>query len=116
MSRNPACPDEGREGDLARAGKTERRGFTEWLAVKLDIPADLTGGGLRLDLRGRNSLTVHGCRRILDFSPCEVKLAVETATLTVTGCRLICTAYLAGAVGIEGYICSVSFADGEVAL
>ena len=41
---------------------------------------------------------------------------MENATLTVTGCRLICTAYLAGAVGIEGYICSVSFADGEVVL
>lgn len=97
-------------------GNTARRPLGEWLAVKLDIPADLTGGGLRLDLRGRNSLTVHGCRRILDFSPREVKLAVENATLTVTGCRLICTAYLAGAVGIEGYICSVSFADGEVVL
>ena len=95
-------------------GDAARRPLGEWLAVRLDIPADLTGGGLRLDLRGRNSLTVHGCRRILDFSPCEVRLAVENATLTVTGCRLICTAYLAGAVGIEGCICSIRFCDGEV--
>lgn len=100
----------GRDG----SAEASRRTLSEWLAVKLDIPADVTGGGLRLDLRGRNTLTVHGCTGILDFNPCVVKLAVKDATLTVTGCRLICTAYLAGAVGIEGYICSVSFSDGEV--
>ena len=93
-----------------------RPSLGEWLAVKLDIPADLSGGGLRLELRGRNTLTVHGCTGILDFNPCEVRLSVKDAILTVTGCRLICTAYLAGAVGIEGYICSVSFTDGEVAV
>ena len=57
----------------------------EWLAVKLDIPADITGDGLRLDMRGRHTLTVHGCRKILDFTPCEVRLALRDATLTVTG-------------------------------
>jgi hypothetical protein len=66
-------------------------------------------------MRGRHTLTVHGCRKILDFTPCEVRLALENATLTVSGRRLICTAYLAGAVGIEGYICAVTFCDGEVA-
>ena len=92
----------------------ERRSLPEWLAVKLDIPADITGDGLRLDMRGRHTLTVHGCRKILDFTPCEVRLALRDATLTVSGRRLICTAYLAGAVGIEGYICAVTFCDGEV--
>ena len=91
----------------------ERRGFAEWLAVKLDIPADVTGGGLRLELRGRHTLTVHGCPRILDFTPTEVRLALKQAVLTVKGCRLICTAYLAGAVGIEGCICGIEFTDGE---
>jgi sporulation protein YqfC len=96
------------------AAETARRPLSEWLAVRLDIPADVTGGGLRLDLRGRNTLTVHGCTRILDFSPCEVRLALRDGTLTVRGCRLICTAYLAGAVGIEGRICCMEFQDGEV--
>ena len=108
-------------GDRGGTGKREtaaaaRRPFSEWLAVKLDIPADLAEGGLRLELRGRSSLTVHGCTGILDFNPCEVRLSVKDATLTVKGCRLVCTAFLAGAVGIEGYICSVSFDDGEVAV
>ena len=97
-----------------RTRRTEKRSLAEWLAVKLDIPADLAGGGLRLDMRGRHTLMVHGCRKILDFTPCEVRLAVENSTLTVKGKRLICTAYLAGAVGIEGYVCAISFCDGEV--
>lgn len=91
-----------------------RRSLTEWLAVKLDIPADAWGGGIRLDMRGRNTLTVHGCTRILDYSPCEIRLLMGDCTLTVGGQRLICTSYLAGAVGIEGCICSISFCDGEV--
>jgi sporulation protein YqfC len=96
-----------------RSDPAGRPTLTEWLAVKLDLPADLTGDGLRLDMRGRNTLTVHGCRRILDVSPCEVRLALKASTLTVQGCRLICTAYLAGAVGIEGRISAISFLDGE---
>ena len=95
-------------------GGRDRPSLSEWLAVKLDIPADLSERGLRLDMRGRHTLTVHGCQRILDFTPCEVRLAVKDATLTVSGRRLICTAYLAGAVGIEGYICGITFCDGEV--
>lgn len=101
-------------GKHSAVRKEDRRPLLEWLAVRLDVPADVTGGGLRLDLRGRNTLTVHGCTRILDFSPCEVRLALQDGTLTVRGCRLICTAYLAGAVGIEGHICCMEFHDGEV--
>ena len=97
-----------------RKENDRRPTLPEWLAVKLDIPADVTGDGLRLDMRGRHTLTVHGCRKILDFTPCEVRLALESSTLTVSGRRLICTAYLAGAVGIAGYICAVTFCDGEV--
>lgn len=92
----------------------ERRSLTEWLAVKLDIPADTLAHGLRLDMRGRNTLTVHGCTDILDYSPCTIRLALADCTLTVCGRRLICTSYLAGAVGIDGCICSLQFEDGEV--
>ena len=108
MNQRKPYPPEKREN------RTERRSFAEWLAVKLDVPADLTGDGLRLDMRGRHTLTVHGCKRILNFTPCEVRLALKDSTLTVSGQRLICTAYLAGAVGIEGLVCGISFCDGEV--
>jgi sporulation protein YqfC len=94
---------------------SERPTLSEWLAVKLDIPADALGGGLRLDLRGRNTLTVHGCTAILDFSPETIRLSLGECALEVCGQRLICTSYLAGAVGIEGLICAIRFLDGEVA-
>lgn len=101
-AKHPSTPGQG------------RRPLSEWLAVKLDVPADVTEGGQRLVLRGRSTLTVHGCRRILDFTPEKVCLAMPEATLVIRGCRLICTAYLAGAVGIEGWICGLDFCDGEV--
>ncbi len=90
--------------------KSDRRRFSEWLAVRLDVPADMTDD-LRLHLRGRHTLTVHGCTRILDFSPALIRLALADGTLTVAGERLICTSYLAGAVGIEGTITALSFGE-----
>ena len=95
-------------------GPTAAPSISEWLAVKLDIPADTIDGGIRLDMRGRNTLIVHGCRKILGFSPDEIRLSLGTCILAVCGMRLICTSYLAGAVGIEGYICALRFEDGEV--
>ena len=92
----------------------DRPSLAEWLAVKLDMPADALGGGIRLDMRGRNTLTVHGCTQILDFSPETIRLCLGSCALAVCGQRLICTSYLAGAVGIEGFICSITFCDGEV--
>ena len=91
-----------------------RPSLAEWLAVRMDVPADALGSGLRLDMWGRNTITVHGCTKILDFTPTTVRLRLEEGTLVVGGERLICTTYLAGAVGIEGLICSITFCDGEV--
>ena len=96
---------------------TGRPSLAEWLAVRMDVPADALGSGLRLDMWGRNTLTVHGCTRILEFSPEAICLRLEEGTLTVGGERLICTSYLAGAVGIEGRIRSITFCEpceGEV--
>lgn len=88
--------------------KSDRR-LPEWLAVHLDIPADLTDGGIRLDMRGRNTLIVHGCRRIMDYAPETIRLSLGDCVLVITGERLICTSYLAGAVGVEGCICAMAF-------
>ena len=101
-------PSEGSVGD-----GTERCPLPEWLAVHLDVPADLFEGGLRLDLRGRHALTVHGCCKILDFTPTEIRLALRDCVLNVRGARLICTSYLAGAVSIEGRIDGICFEGGE---
>ena len=92
----------------------EKRSLSEWLAVRLDIPTDTIADGFRLDMRGRHTLTVHGCKSILDYSPREIRLALKDMTLTIGGYRLVCTSYLAGAVGIDGCICFLRLEDGEV--
>ena len=95
----------------ASRGCAERRPLPEWLAVKLDFPPDMFEGGLRLELRGRNSLLVHGCRRILQYAPEEMRLKMKGCVLCIKGQRLICHSYLAGAVGIEGKIEDICFCE-----
>lgn len=92
----------------------ESRPLAEWLSVKLDIPSDILCGGIRVEIRGRNSLTVHGCRKILTYCPCKIQLKMRDCVLSVTGERLICSSYLAGAVGIDGRIDSVEFLSREM--
>ena len=112
---NPNKRYRARKGNGSTAGQsTSRPTLSERMAVGLDIPADILDGGIRLEMRGRHTLLVHGCQRIEGFSPERVTLRLKKCILTVCGCRLICTSYLAGAVGIEGCITCISFADGEV--
>ncbi len=84
----------------------------EWMAVHLDFPPDVWSGGMRVELRGRNALTVHGCRKILSYNPEEIRLTMKGCTLSVRGKRLVCSSYLAGAVGIDGRVDDLSF-EGE---
>lgn len=108
-------PSRRKSSGKPRGGDGEAPTLAEWLAVKLDVPADVLEGGIRLDMRGRHTLTVHGCKRILDVSPCEIRLSLGSYSLIVCGRRLICTAYLGDAVGIEGCMTALRFEDGEVA-
>ncbi len=90
---------------------TDRRSPAEWLAVKLDFPPDVWAGGMRLELRGRHALTVHGCRKILSYAPDEIILGLKGCVLSVRGARLICSSYLAGAVCIDGRVDALTFDD-----
>ena len=88
-----------------------KRGFSDWMIKRLDIPADVMCGGLRAELRGRHSLTVHGCERIAEYTNERISLSVHGAILTVNGENLECNSYLAGAVGINGWINSITFEE-----
>lgn len=105
---------------MSKHGKKEENGadtpprrvpLPEWLAVHLDIPPDLLENGLRAELRGREALTVHGCRAIAGYEPTLIRLRLHDGELIVRGQRLVCTSYLAGAVGINGHIDSIGFSD-----
>ena len=95
------------------AERNERRTAAEWLSLKLDIPSDLADG-MRIELRGRNTLLIHGCCGILTYSPHEMKFSLTDGELCVRGTRLVCHSYLAGAVGVEGRIDALAFAESFV--
>lgn len=90
---------------------THRQGLPEWLIAKLDIPAELRDGEMRLELWGRGSLLVHGCRRILTYTPQELTLRMKGCVLLIRGEALICRAYRAGIVGVEGRIWGMCFEE-----
>ena len=91
-----------------------KAGLREWLVKRLDIPPELISGGMRVELRGREYLTVEGCRRILTYTPTLVRLRLCRCVLAVEGERLLCHSYLSGAVTLEGYICRLGFEEDEV--
>ncbi len=90
---------------------TNRCPLPEWLAVRLDIPSDVMEGGMRVELRGRNTLLIQGCQRILHYAPDLLRLQMKGAILRITGARLVCHSYLAGAVGVEGRIDGICFEE-----
>lgn len=97
----------------SKKSKNKKRPLMERLAVDHDVPPELLSGGCFIEIRGRNSVVVRGCRRILAYSDTRVALKTRRETVTVTGKRLTCISYLAGAVSVEGLIDSVEFLRGE---
>lgn len=93
-------------------GKKRRRP-AEWLALRLDVPPDLFEGGLRVELRGREAVTVHGITRIAHYAPRMLVLTLKEGHLTLRGERLIVTTYLGGAVVVNGRVDSLTFGDGD---
>lgn len=94
-------------------GRDGREHLPEWLVKRLDFPPDVLCGGLRVEMRGRESLTVEGCRKILVYTPTLIKLKMHRCVLVIEGERLLCHAYLSGAVGLEGMVNCLHFEDEE---
>lgn len=63
--------------------------------------------------RGRCGVTVHGCRRILQYSPIEIRLALGKEALSIEGERLYCNSFGAGSVSVEGDVRSISYLPTE---
>ena len=86
--------------------------FRDRLYRTLDIDGDIFGG-VGVELRGRGSMIVRGCGKIIEYLPESIRLELEGGEISVRGRGLICTSYRMGAVGIEGRIDSISFEGGE---
>ena len=97
----------------SKRSKKQKRPFAEWLAVERDFPPELLSGGCFIEMRGRYSVVLKGCRRILVYSDTKVVLKMRRDIVAVHGKRLTCISYLAGAVSVEGLIDSVEFVKGE---
>ena len=79
----------------------------------LDAEPDIAFGGSLIEIRGRGALTLNGGGRILDYDDRVIRIALKHGALAIKGRRLVCAAFCAGRVRIEGVIESVSFEEME---
>ena len=55
-------------------------------------------------LKGDSHATLYGCRRILLYSPCEIRLCIGRCEVSLLGEELLCTCFSAGSITVEGQI------------
>ena len=60
-------------------------------------------------IRGQGEMTVYGCRKILLYTPQEIRLSLRKRSFCITGESLCCTSFSGGAVTVEGRIESVRY-------
>jgi sporulation protein YqfC len=90
---------------------TNRESLRERVCRGLDIEPDVFPGEGMVEIRGRSSMIVRGCGRILVYKPDEIRLEMGVSEITVWGEKLVCTSYYLGAVGIEGQIKAINFEE-----
>lgn len=73
------------------------------------LAEDIWGGGPFIELRGRQEISVQGCRKIVVCTETEVLLRLRDADLRIEGNALCCTTYFAGAVSVRGEITLLRF-------
>ena len=89
-----------------------RLSLRERISRVVGIPSDAIGSdGFYAEWRGRGSVTVRGCRRILSYGAHEISLRTRDGDVFVCGEGLTCFSYFSGAVGIEGCIASVTLTE-----
>ena len=93
--------------------KEKRGGFIDYLTLKTSLPSDGLAGEFRLELRGRGQLMIYGCRRILEYFPERISVAIKGFAVAIVGGGLICTTFHQGTVCIEGEICKIELCDGQ---
>lgn len=99
------------------SAREKREKFIERLVGGYDVPPELLCGGCHVEIRGRNRVTVRGCKKIVRYSTENIILKMKCDFLEIHGKRLCCLTYLSGAVVVEGLIDSIGFIktfDGEV--
>ena len=91
--------------------KKAEGGFASMLNEKFDFQPEVMLGGCHLELRGRCSLAVGGCRGIVAYSPTEIVLRLKKGFLRVNGADLCCDSYMRGEVIVSGRVDTIGFED-----
>ena len=93
-------------GEASGIPKERKHRLRDGVAALLGVPSDavLSEDGFTAEVRGYGSVTVRGCRRILTYTPTEIRLLTRDGQVRVTGEGLLCFSYFHGAIGIEGCI------------
>ena len=97
-----------------REKEAERTNSEGWIGrMKRRYASEGFGELQTVVLRGRGEATVHGCRRILSYSPQEICFGMKRERLTVTGKGLYCSSFVGGTVTVMGRIDSFSYTEGR---
>ncbi|MBE6634394.1 MAG: hypothetical protein E7620_08670 [Ruminococcaceae bacterium] len=75
--------------------------------------SDLLPTGENTVLYGDRRMTVQGCRRILLYSPTEIRLQLKRRQLVIRGNDLECSSFAGGCVTLQGRILQVASEGGE---
>lgn len=94
-----------------KRARKDRADMRERVCRALDIFPDTLGKAAVVEIRGRNFVYVRQGSRILLYTPEKIRVRIPEGAVCVEGKRLVCTAYSAGAVGIDGFIDRVSFEE-----
>lgn len=98
-------------GKRKKAGKGQTLG--ERFVRSLDLPGELAGDGMTLEMRGRCNLLLCGCREILAYSPECVRVRLRQCEAEIRGRGLTLITYFDGQVGVEGHISGFDILDGR---
>lgn len=88
------------------------KGIGDWIKGKIEeASAPLSCG--KVELLGDFEATIHGCKKIVYYTPEKIKLAMKKrgGLITLEGSKLVCTSFFVGAVVIEGKIERVELSE-----
>ena len=88
-----------------------RKRLAERLCKSLDISPDVLSSSHKLEVFGRNAISISGCKKILLYAPCEIRLALKDSMLCIVGRDLVCVAYSPTDVTIEGRIDNLCYKE-----
>ncbi len=77
---------------MKKREKEDRQSLSERLCRCMDLPCDMANGSL-IEIRGRGSVSVCGCRKILLYSHDRIELEGKDFDTVITGKKLEFTGF-----------------------